>query len=114
MGHIFVSWLHPFKEHRLVVIGSEGMLSYEDSSEDKSLKYYSKKYNINKGIPEKIDGPIKMIDYEKKLPLTEELIYFIKNLDSNINIADGQHALDVIKILVLAMNYLKSNHKLKN
>ena len=26
-GHIFVSWLHPFKEHRLVVIGSEAMIS---------------------------------------------------------------------------------------
>jgi len=24
-GHIFVSWLHPFKEHRLVIIGSKGM-----------------------------------------------------------------------------------------
>jgi len=30
VGHIFVSWLHPFKEHRLVVIGSKGMLSFED------------------------------------------------------------------------------------
>ena len=30
-GHIFVSWLHPFKEHRLVVICSEGMISFEDS-----------------------------------------------------------------------------------
>ncbi len=28
VGHIFVSWLHPFKEHRLVVIGSKGMLSF--------------------------------------------------------------------------------------
>ena len=37
-GHIFVSWLHPFKEHRLMVIGSKGMISYEDSSKDKSLK----------------------------------------------------------------------------
>ena len=27
VGHIFVSWLHPFKEHRMVVIGSKGMLS---------------------------------------------------------------------------------------
>ena len=37
VGHIFVSWLHPFKEHRLVVIGSKGMVSYEDSSEEKEL-----------------------------------------------------------------------------
>ena len=42
-GHIFVSWLHPFKEHRLVVIGSEAMISFEDSLNDKPLKFYSKK-----------------------------------------------------------------------
>ena len=42
-GHIFVSWLHPFKEHRLVVIGSEAMISFEDSKNDKPLTLYSKK-----------------------------------------------------------------------
>ena len=28
MGHIFVSWLHPFKEHRFVIIGSKGYDSF--------------------------------------------------------------------------------------
>ena len=45
-GHIFVSWLHPFKEHRLVVIGSEAMISFEDSLDEKPLKLYSKKINL--------------------------------------------------------------------
>ena len=34
-GHIYVSWLHPFKEHRLVVICSEAMISFDDSSKNK-------------------------------------------------------------------------------
>ena len=68
-GHIFVSWLHPFKEHRLVVIGSEAMISFEDSLDDKPLKLYSKKINLSSGIPEKIDGPVKIIPYENKMPL---------------------------------------------
>jgi len=42
IGHIFVSWLHPFKEQRLVVIGSKGMLSFEDSSEKKEIFFYEK------------------------------------------------------------------------
>ena len=33
-GHIFVSWLHPFKEHRLVVIGTEAMISFEDTTKE--------------------------------------------------------------------------------
>ena len=40
MGHIFVSWLHPFKEHRFVLIGSKGMLHFEDAKEDKKLMFY--------------------------------------------------------------------------
>ena len=64
-GHIFVSWLHPFKEHRLVVMGSKGMISFEDSNDSKPLKFYSKGYKINDKIPEKNDGPVEIIEYEK-------------------------------------------------
>ena len=42
IGHIFVSWLHPFKEHRLIIIGSKGMLSFEDSTTEK-LFYFMKR-----------------------------------------------------------------------
>src|SRR5690606_23558965 len=41
-AHIFVSWLHPFKEQRLVVIGSKGMISFEDSSAEKEIQFYNK------------------------------------------------------------------------
>ena len=29
-GHIFVSWLHPFKEQKLVVVGDAGMAVFDD------------------------------------------------------------------------------------
>ena len=67
-GHIFVSWLHPFKEHRLVVIGSEAMITFEDSIHGKPLNLYSKKFDVESGIPEKIDGPVKPIEYSDQLP----------------------------------------------
>ena len=108
-AHIFVSWLHPFKEHRLVVIGSEAMISFEDSTRKKPLKLYSKKIMMDKGIPEKIDGPVEEIEYEKKMPLTEELFYFSQHLDgSALEIANAQHALEVTKILVEASNQLEA------
>src|SRR6267143_1268396 len=34
-AHIFVSWLHPFKEQRLVVVGSEKMAVFVDTAEHK-------------------------------------------------------------------------------
>jgi len=100
-GHIYVSWLHPFKEHRLIVIGSKGMISFEDSTEQKPLKLYSKSYDMLDGQPEKKDGPVELIPYGNEMPLTEELKYFIQHLDgSPLKIANGQNAVDVVDILV--------------
>ena len=102
-GHIFVSWLHPFKEHRLVVIGSEAMISFEDSLDEKPLKLYSKKINLKSGIPEKIDGPVKVIPYENKMPLDIELEYFINHLSSvKPKISDIRYGYEIVKILVNA------------
>ena len=107
-GHIFVSWLHPFKEHRLVVIGSEAMITFEDSSEGKPLKLYDKKFDMTQGVPEKIDGPVTLIDYEQKMALTEELRYFLEHLDGKKpSIGNGEHALDVMEILIEASNQIK-------
>ena len=41
-GHIYVSWLHPFKEHRLVVIGTKGSIHFDDTAEGKPLLFYEK------------------------------------------------------------------------
>ena len=84
------------------------MITFEDSVEGKPLKFYSKKYEMENGIPEKIDGPVKLINYNQKMPLKEELSYFINHLGGDKpKIANGHHALEVIKILSKASNQLK-------
>ena len=55
------------------------------------------------GVPEKVDGPVEWVPYEQKMPLTEELKYFINHLDGKkLKIATGKHGLEVVKILVKA------------
>lgn len=98
-GHIFASWLHPFKEHRLVVIGSKGMLVFEDSSKDKNIIFYNERIDFENDDPVKVEEPEEIIDYERKMPLTEELKYFIENLNSKIEIADGKSGYEVVKVL---------------
>lgn len=106
-AHIFVSWLHPFKEHRLVIVGSNGMISFEDSKDSKPLKLYSKSYDMRKGYPEKKDGPVELISYEKTSPLENELRYFIDHMDEkNIGIANAQDAIDVVDILIKSSDSL--------
>ncbi len=107
VGHIFVSWLHPFKEHRLVVIGSKGMLSFEDSGDDKSILYYEKGVDWIRGEPIPRDGPTEQIAYEPALPLTEELRYFVERVpDRTIDIANGPQAVEVMEILERATTSL--------
>ncbi len=90
-----------------MVIGSKGMISFEDSAENKPLKLYSKSYDISGEYPEKKDGPVEFLSYGEEMPLTAELKYFILHLDgSPLQIANGQNAVDVINILVEASNSL--------
>jgi len=107
VGHIFVSWLHPFKEHRIIVIGSKGMFSFEDSSDNKQILFYEKGIDWIKGEPIKRDGPTEIIPYEKALPLTEEMRYFISHLNGDpIEVADAQNAIEVLAILQRASDSL--------
>ena len=38
-GHVFVSWLHPYKEQKLIVVGSKAMVVFDDMSDDKLFLY---------------------------------------------------------------------------
>ncbi len=103
VGHIFVSWLHPFKEHRVVIIGSKGMLSFEDSSPQKSLVFYEKGIDWIKGEPITREGPTEIVHYENSPPLQNELKYFMACLNGGPHaIANGASAVEVLEILEMA------------
>lgn len=105
-GHIFVSWLHPFKEHRIVVIGNKGMLSFEDSG-SKEIMFFEKGIDWVQGEPIKRDGPTEVIPYDKKMPLTEELEYFVNSIDGKMpEVCDSQNAIDILEILESASDSL--------
>lgn len=104
--HIFVSWLHPFKEHRLVVIGSKGMLTYEDSSANKDLFFYEKGIDWVKGEPVKRDGPTEVIPFDKAMPLAAELRYFVEHLAEKPQKATAASAIEVLDILEQATQSL--------
>lgn len=108
-GYIFVSWLFPFKEQRLVIVGENGMLSFEDASTDKKLYLYDKKIILKDGIAIKEEGKTETIEYKPSAPLRNELEYFINNLDEGltIDINSGQRGYEVVNVLE------KVNHKLK-
>ena len=108
-GHIYVSWLHPFKEHRIVVIGSEGSIHYEDSAKNKPLLFYENFPLKNQKNSAKNKKP-KSIKYDPALPLDNILKYFINIVDGqNVSLANINEGIDNIKILEMASKSLNSN-----
>ncbi|HKQ47854.1 MAG TPA: Gfo/Idh/MocA family oxidoreductase [Phycisphaerae bacterium] len=108
-GHIFVSWLHPFKEHRLVIIGDKGMLTFVDSASGGGLHYYGYPADIDwmAGAPVKPKGPPESIAYDATPPLTAEMAYFVERLDKGPpEIADAASAIEVLEILEQATQSL--------
>ena len=110
-GHIYVSWLHPFKEHRVVIIGSKGSLHFEDAGENKLLLYYEKDQNGNNDLNSIKNKPSIIINYESTVPLTNELKYFIDVIQGKaIDKATLNEGLDIVKILEMATNSLNRNN----
>jgi len=99
-GHVFVSWLHPFKEQKLVVVGSTGMIVFDDVSKEK-LFFYPHKIEWKDGkIPVAHKAECQVIPFEAGEPLKLELQHFANCVATRSNPrTDGEEGLRVLKIL---------------
>ena len=78
-AHIFVSWLHPYKDHRLVVVGSEGMAAFHDSQPGaEKLLFYPHTVRLNGDIPTVTKAKARLIPYGAEEPLALECRHFLE------------------------------------
>lgn len=110
-AHIYVSWLHPYKQQLLVIVGSKGMISFDDSTKEKEIRFYDKRIDLENGIPVKVENPDETIPYEKKMPLEEELKYFVDHLESTIEINTGQSGYEVVRVLETVQKQIEEYDK---
>lgn len=109
-AHIYVSWLHPFKEQRLVVIGDKGMLVFEDSAKNEKLKFYPKGFQRVEGVLQKFEGDYEVVPFDTAQPLAEEHKHFYESaLYNKKPLTDGAHALSVLEVLELAQRRLHND-----
>lgn len=106
-AHIYVSWLHPFKEQRLVVIGDGGMFVFEDSLPSEKLRFYPKGFHKTDQGFEKFDQAYHVVDFPQQQPLVEEQKHFFDCITNHKRpLTDGRHAAQVLKILEQATERL--------
>jgi UDP-2-acetamido-3-amino-2,3-dideoxy-glucuronate N-acetyltransferase len=109
-AHIFVSWLHPYKEHRLVVIGSNKMVVFNDAVEEDKLLLYDQRIEWVNGelVPRKNPG-IK-VTFDPIEPLRAECEHFINCIKSRKQPrTDGSSALNVLNVLQACQRSLQTN-----
>jgi UDP-2-acetamido-3-amino-2,3-dideoxy-glucuronate N-acetyltransferase len=98
-AHIFVSWLHPFKEQRLVVIGSEKMAVFDEAAADK-LVLYPHRVEWTERVPSAVKQAGQPVEIGKIEPLRAECEHFVDCvLRRATPITDGQEGLRVLKVL---------------
>ncbi len=109
-GHIFVSWLHPYKEQKLIVVGSKAMAVFDDVSKEK-LFFYPHKIDWKDGkIPVAQKADYQVIFLENSEPLKDELRHFVECVkDRKRPKTDGVEGLKVLKILESAEKRLTSH-----
>ncbi len=106
-GHIFVSWLHPFKEQKLVIVGSESMAVFDDVSEEKLLLYPHKIEWKNGNIPVAQKADHVAVSIPKGEPLKLELEHFVECVQHRKTPkTDGTEGLKVLRVLEAAENCL--------
>ncbi len=107
-AHIFVSWLHPFKEQRLVVVGTEKMAVFDDTAENKLLLYPHRVEWKNR-IPTAVKAEAEIVPLPGDEPLQVECRQFLEAIRTRVPPpTDGREGLRVLQVLEACQRSLKS------
>ena len=98
-GHIFVSWLHPVKEQRLVVVGSEKMAVFDDAAEHK-LILYPHRVEWRNRVPTAVKANGEVVNLNNREPLKTECQHFLDCVASRTSpLSNGAEGLRVLQVL---------------
>jgi acetyltransferase-like isoleucine patch superfamily enzyme len=108
-AHIFVSWLHPFKEQKLVVVGDKKMAVFDDVSQEKLL-LYPHKIQWQKRIPVAAKAEAELVPIDMEEPLKAECQHFLECIaERRIPRTDGREGLRVLQVLQASQESLNRN-----
>jgi UDP-2-acetamido-3-amino-2,3-dideoxy-glucuronate N-acetyltransferase len=103
-AHLFTSWLNPYKERKVVVVGSKAQAVFDDSLPwTEKLALYEHRVEKLNSRPVAIRGALKAIPVAQKDVLQEELQHFLDCISTGTKPRTGPtEALQVLKVLEAA------------
>jgi UDP-2-acetamido-3-amino-2,3-dideoxy-glucuronate N-acetyltransferase len=109
-AHIFVSWLHPFKEQKLCLVGSEKLAVFDDVETERKLVVYSHQINWQNRVPVAQKGEGQVVSLPKSEPLKAECAHFLECVaERKQPRTDGAAGVRVLEILEACERSLKSH-----
>ena len=99
-AHIFVSWLHPFKEQKLIVVGDRQMAVFDDLETENKLVLYPHAITWKNHLPIPTKAKAVPVPVESTEPLREECLHFLQCMQTRQTPrTDGNEGLRVLTVL---------------
>ncbi len=110
-AHIFVSWLHPFKEQKLVVVGDRKMVVFDDTAPwSEKLRVYPHTVAWEGSVPVARKVEAENIELEEGEPLKLECQHFLDCVRTRTTPrTDGVEGLRVLRVLNACQAALESD-----
>lgn len=109
-AHIFVSWLHPYKEQRLVVLGSDKMVLFEDTRSDNKLVLFDKNIVLKNGAYEAAKPQGTPVSFDAGEPLQLECSHFVECVrEKREPWTSAQEGIRVLQVLQACQRSLQLN-----
>ncbi len=116
-AHVHVSWINPFKEQKLTVVGSHAMLVFDDTLpwKEKLVLYRQPLVWSGGHVPETKKSAGEQVKVPEDEPLRVECAHFLECCNERkAPITDGEEGLRVLRVLNAAQQSLDRNGKAFN
>lgn len=109
-GHVLTSWLHPYKEQKLVVAGDKAMAVFDDMAPENKLLLYQHCIDGVNRVPASQGEVVRAIALPPGEPLRAECEHFLERMETrNPPLTDGEEAVRVLRVLQASQDSLQGN-----
>jgi UDP-2-acetamido-3-amino-2,3-dideoxy-glucuronate N-acetyltransferase len=99
-AHIFVSWLHPYKEQKLIVVGDRQMAVFDDVEQENKLVLYPHTINWKNHLPVPNRAEARRVECNSTEPLKAECAHFLECIKTRQSpLTNGEEGLRVLRVL---------------
>jgi len=109
-GHIFVNWLNPFKEQKLVIIGNQKMAVFNDTDPVEKLAIYDQHVEFDGRLPVLAKADREVVELPAAEPLRAECQEFLDCIQTGRQpLTDAQSGIEVLRVLQACQVSLQLN-----